>query len=81
MIDNIKQKGINDKLFKYHNRNTFITDLVTKGFYPKTIMEITGHKDIKMLIERYIHPGLDHKKKAVNSLDNLNPANKIVSIN
>jgi len=107
LIDNIKQKGINDKLFKYHNRNsvgiafrrlldslnlkgrytsndnrhTFITDLVTKVFDPKTIMEITGHKDIKMLIERYTHPGLDHKNKAVNSLDNLNPANKIVSIN
>ncbi len=45
-------------------RHTFITDLVTRGFDLKTIMEITGHKDIRMLIERYTHPGLDHKKQS-----------------
>ena len=53
----------------HDTRHTFITDLVTKGFDMKTIMEITGHKDIRMLIERYTHPTQEHKKDAVNSLD------------
>jgi len=61
-------------------RHTFITDLVTKGFDLKTIMEISGHKDIRMLIERYTHPGLDHKLDTVRSLDNLKPTDNIVSI-
>ena len=50
-------------------RHSFITDLVTKGFDLKTIMEITGHKDIRMLIERYTHPSKEQKKDAVKSLD------------
>jgi len=52
-------------------RHSFITDLVTKGFDLKTIMEITGHKDIRMLIERYTHPSKEQKKNAVKALDNL----------
>jgi hypothetical protein len=43
-------------------------------------MEISGHKNIRMLIERYTHPGLDHKKQAVKSLDDLNLTDDIVSI-
>ncbi len=53
---------------------------VIKGFDLKTIMEISGHKNIRMLIERYTHPGLDHKKQAVKSLDDLNLTDDIVSI-
>jgi len=49
--------------------HSFIADLLTKVFDLKTIMEITGYKDIRMLIERYIPPGLDHKMQAVRSLD------------
>ena len=49
--------------------HSFITDLLTKVFDLKTIMEITDYKDIRMLIERYIPSGLDHKMQAVRSLD------------
>lgn len=35
-------------------------------------MEITGHKDIRMLIERYTHPSRENKSLAVKSLDNIN---------
>ena len=34
-------------------------------------MEITGHKDIRMLIERYTHPTRENKSLAVKSLDNI----------
>lgn len=62
-------------------RHSFITDLVTKGFDLKTIMEITGHKDIRMLIERYTHPSKEQKKDAVKSLEAVNLQNKkLVSI-
>jgi len=35
-------------------------------------MEITGHKDIRMLIERYTHPSRENKSLAVKSLDIIN---------
>jgi len=62
-------------------RHSFITDLVTKGFDLKTIMEITGHKDIRMLIERYTHPSQKQKKDAVKSLEIINSTdNKIIKL-
>lgn len=48
-------------------RHTFITDLVAKGVDIITIMEKTGHKDIRM-IKRYSHPTDNHKKQAVQKL-------------
>jgi len=62
-------------------RHTFITDLVTKGFDLKTIMEITGHKDIRMLIERYTHPSKENKSLAVKSLDVVNQKDNIIRLN
>jgi len=50
-------------------RHSFITDLVTKGFDLKTIIEIACHKDVRMLIERYTHPNKIQKSLAVKSLD------------
>ncbi len=68
--------------YRLHDlRHTFITDLVTKGFDLKTIMEITGHKDIRMLIERYTHSSLDQKKQAVKSLDVVNQKDNIIRLN
>jgi len=66
--------------YRFHDlRHTFITDLVTKGFDLKTIMEITGHKDIRMLIERYTHPSRENKSLAVKSLDIPNDQEKVIS--
>jgi len=62
-------KKIGIKGYRPHDlRHSFITDLVTNGVDFITIMEITGHKDIRML-KRYSHPSNEHKKKAVKSLE------------
>ena len=48
-------------------RHSFITDLVTKGFDLKTIMEITGHKDFKSF-NTYHKVDDNAKLKAVNEV-------------
>ena len=54
--------------YRLHDlRHTFITDLITSGVDIITIMEITGHKDIRM-IKQYSHPTDIHKKQAVEKL-------------
>ncbi len=58
------------KQYRLHDlRHTFITDLVTSGVDIITIMEITGHKDIRML-KRYTHPTISHKLEAVKKIEN-----------
>lgn len=55
--------------YRVHDmRHSFITDLVTKGVDPYTVMEITGHKDTRML-KRYSHPTEEHKRNAVKLLE------------
>jgi hypothetical protein len=44
-------------------------------------MEITGHKDIRMLIERYTHPSSENKSLAVKSLDVVNQKDNIIRLN
>lgn len=58
-----------DVRFRFHDlRHTFGTRLGMNGFDLKTIMEIMGHKTVKVAM-RYQHPAPDHKLKAVMSLD------------
>jgi len=72
---------LNLKKYRLHDlRHTFITDLITSGVDIITIMEITGHKDIRM-IKRYSHPTNSHKKQAVEKLNsNTNIDDKNVSV-
>jgi len=76
--------------FRFHDlRHTFGSRLGMKGYDIKTIAELMGHKDIKMTM-RYSHPTPEHKKRAVESLDEVttffttvdkNPdSHKVVSI-
>jgi len=65
----LKRLGLKGKYRLHDIRHCFITDLVTNGFDIKTIMEITGHKDMRTLIQRYTHPTIEHKKKAIESIN------------
>jgi integrase len=57
--------------FRIHDlRHSFITDMVTKGVDITTVMEITGHRDIRML-KRYSHPTQEHNKQAVKLLETI----------
>lgn len=55
--------------FRFHDlRHTFGSRLGQCGVDLKTIMEIMGHKSVKVAL-RYQHPSPDHKLVAVRSLD------------
>lgn len=55
--------------FTFHSlRHTFGTRLGMAGVDVKTIQELMGHRDIKMTM-RYSHPTPEHKRKAVEMLN------------
>jgi integrase len=54
---------------RFHDlRHTFASRLVMAGVDLVTVKELMGHKDIKMTM-RYSHPTPEHKKAAVEILD------------
>ncbi|HOD36800.1 MAG TPA: tyrosine-type recombinase/integrase [Syntrophales bacterium] len=64
--------------FRFHDlRHTFGSRLGMAGVDVKTIMEIMGHKTIKMAL-RYQHPLPGHKLNAVKLLDNISKTKLIV---
>ena len=49
-------------------RHTFATRCVEVGFEIKSLSEILGHANIKITLERYVHPSLDLKRTNMNKL-------------
>jgi integrase len=64
-----KRKGLKGEFRLHDLRHSLIADLAPKGFDIKTIMDITGHRDMTTLVQRYTHPTLEHNKNAVKALD------------
>ena len=63
----LKRAGIEN--FTFHGmRHTFGSRLGMAGEDLRTIQELMGHKDINMTM-RYSHPTPEHKKRAVEKLD------------
>jgi integrase len=63
----LRKSGI--PVCRFHDlRHTFATTLVMKGVDLATLQELLGHKSI-LMTKRFSHPTLEHKKKAVESLD------------
>lgn len=64
-------KSINIDIYNFHAlRHTFATRCVENGCDPKTLSEILGHSNVKITLDRYVHPSFDNKIKMMN---NLNP--------
>ncbi len=64
-------KSINLDIYNFHAlRHTFATRCIENGGDPKTLSEILGHSDVKITLDRYVHPSFDNKVKMMN---NLNP--------
>ena len=49
-------------------RHTFATNCVEKGIDVKSISEILGHSDVKITLNRYVHPTMDAKRLQLEQL-------------
>ncbi len=49
-------------------RHTFATRCVEKGFDPKVLSEILGHTNVKITLDRYVHPSLERKRQCMQLL-------------
>lgn len=62
-------KSIRIGQYNFHAlRHTFATRCIENGCDPKTLSEILGHSNVKITLDRYVHPSFDNKVKMMNNL-------------
>lgn len=49
-------------------RHTFATNCINNGTDIKSLSEILGHSDVKITLNRYVHPTFEAKRQCMNSL-------------
>lgn len=49
-------------------RHTFATNCIDSGMDVKSLSEILGHADVKITLNRYVHPTMDTKRNHMNTL-------------
>ncbi len=49
-------------------RHTFATNCINSGADIKSLSEILGHSDVKITLNRYVHPSIETKRQHMNSL-------------
>ncbi len=54
-------------------RHTFATRCVERGFDVKSLSEILGHSDVRMTLNRYVHPSMDLKRRHMEMLGTPSP--------
>lgn len=63
----LKKAGIDNRNF-HTLRHTFATNCVENGMDVKVLSELLGHSDVKITLNRYVHPTTDAKRKQIGSL-------------
>ena len=63
----IREAGLPDKNF-HILRHTFATNCVEGGTDVKSLIEILGHSDVQITLNRYVHPSMDTKRRYIDSL-------------
>lgn len=63
----LKEAGIDDRNF-HVLRHTFASNCVESGMDVKTLSVILGHSDVKITLNRYVHPTMDSKKSQMGRL-------------
>lgn len=63
----LKEAGVQDRNF-HALRHTFATNCMESGMDVKSLSEILGHADVKITLNRYVHPSIDIKRYHMNSL-------------
>lgn len=63
----LKTAGVDDRNF-HILRHTFATNCMENNMEVKTLSEILGHSDVKITLNRYVHPAMDLKRKQMGTL-------------
>lgn len=63
----LKEAGVGDRNF-HILRHTFATNCVESGMDVKTLSVILGHSDVKITLNRYVHPTMDSRRMQINRL-------------
>lgn len=63
----LKRAGIEKKNF-HALRHTFATNCINSGTDVKSLSELLGHSDVKITLNRYVHPTMDTKRQHMNAL-------------
>ena len=63
----LQSAGIRKKNF-HTLRHTFATNCIESGVDIKSLSEILGHSDVKITLNRYVHPTTEVKRQHMNSL-------------
>ncbi len=63
----LKQAGLEDTNF-HVLRHTFATNCIDNGADVKSISEVLGHSDVKITLNRYVHPSFSTKRSHLDSL-------------
>ncbi|MDE6517847.1 MAG: site-specific integrase [Acetatifactor sp.] len=63
----LTEAGIDDRNF-HILRHTFATNCIENGMDVKALSEILGHSDVKITLNRYVHPTMDSKRKQIGLL-------------
>ena len=52
-------------------RHTFATNCIQTGADIKSVSEVLGHSDVKITLNRYVHPSMHTKREYLNSLSSI----------
>ena len=52
-------------------RHTFATNCIQTGADVKSVSEVLGHSDVKITLNRYVHPSMHTKREYLNSLSSI----------
>lgn len=63
----LKEAGIDDRNF-HILRHTFATNCVESGMDVKTLSMLLGHSDVKITLNRYVHPTMDSRRRQIERL-------------
>ncbi len=54
-------------------RHTFATRSIERGYDPKVLSELLGHKNVKTTLQLYVHPTMQHKRRMIEDLSTMLP--------
>lgn len=63
----LKEADVDDRNF-HILRHTFATNCIENGMDVKALSEILGHSDVRITLNRYVHPTMESKRKQLGLL-------------